>query len=95
MFRFRKSENKVTCNKDINQLIRVTSETELFTFNLHSKHEPKIVYLMNYTNIGNTCYMIHLISNLIPYIYAVKIIIQPPDEINCRQWIDQDSMETN
>jgi hypothetical protein len=50
---------------------------------------------MNYTNIGNTCYMIHLFSNLIPYIYTVKIIIQPPDEINCRQWIDQNSMETN
>lgn len=50
---------------------------------------------MNYTNIGNTCYMIHLFSNLIPYIYTVKIIIQPPDEINCGQWIDQDSMETN
>lgn len=28
---------------------------------------------MNYTNIGNTCYMIHLFSNQIPYIYTVKL----------------------
>jgi ubiquitin C-terminal hydrolase len=41
------------------------------------------------TNIGNTCYMIHLFFNLIPYLYTIKqlkIVLQKhsPNEINRR-----------
>jgi len=43
-----------------------------------------------YPNIGNTCYMIHLFFNLIPYLYTIKRVNQAlqkniaPNEINRR-----------
>jgi hypothetical protein len=39
-----------------------------------SKSESKIDYFMNFSNIGHTCYMIHLFYDLFIYLYSVNSV---------------------